>query len=155
MTSILGYSELALRELPSESLAQAYISQTISGGRRAAELTRQLLAYTGKGRFVIEPVNLSVLAKEISHLLLVSLSKNCLIHYDLAANLSSVNADVAQLQQVMMNLIINAAESIGDRPGEIILRTGAMHGGDRRDCRDCGHRVNGVGVFGKDTSSWH
>ena len=128
LTSMLGYSELALRELPSGSPAQKYIHQTISGGRRAAELTRQLLAYTGKGHFVVEPVNLSALTKEISHFLRVSLSKNCLINHELASNLASVNADVAQMQQVIMNLIINAAESIGDRTGEITLRTGVMHG---------------------------
>jgi len=94
--------------------------------RKAAELCKQMLAYAGKGKFVVQPVDLSALVEEMARLLEVSIEKSTLLRYDLAPNLPAVDADLAQMQQVIMNLVINANESIDGRSGLIVLATGAM-----------------------------
>ncbi len=126
LTSILGYADMAERELPADSAARALIAESVRGARRAAELTKQMLAYSGKGRFVLEPLDLSSLARDMSRLLEISISKKCTIEYDLASGLPAVEGDATQIQQVMMNLVINASEAIGDRAGEITIRTRAV-----------------------------
>ena len=127
LTGILGYSDLALLELPAGSPARPLISEAVNGARRAAELSKQMLAYSGKGRFVVEPLNLSTLVEDITRLLQISISKKCVMEYDLMKDLPAVEADAAQVQQIIMNLLINASEAIGDRSGVIALGTGVMH----------------------------
>jgi CheY-like chemotaxis protein len=91
---------------------------------RAADLTRQMLAYSGKGQFVIEPVNLSELVTEMTRLLRPSIPSHVSVQFELDPNLRPIMADSGQLQQVVMNLVVNAAEAIGDEPGSIRVRTG-------------------------------
>ncbi len=123
LTSIIGYADLARQDLPEDSEASALITEAIRGARRAAEITTQLLAYSGKGRFVIEPIDLSSLTRDMTRLLEISISKRCAIRYDLAKDLPAVEGDATQFRQVVMNLVINASEAIGDRPGTITIRT--------------------------------
>ena len=127
LTSILGYADLALLELPPRSPARPLISEAVNGARRAAELTAQMLAYSGKGRFVVEQIDLSRLIEDITRLLEISISKKCVIKYNLMQGLPSVAADATQMRQVIMNLMINASEAIGDRSGVITITTGAMY----------------------------
>jgi two-component system cell cycle sensor histidine kinase/response regulator CckA len=94
-----------------------------TAGLRASGLTEQMLAYSGKGRFVVEPLDLNVLITELSELLQVSISKRCVLRYDLAQGLPSIEADSAQIRQVVMNLITNASEAIGDQDGRISIAT--------------------------------
>lgn len=129
LTSVLGYTDLALSELPANSLAHSYVAHAVDGARRAAELTQQLLAYSGKGRFVVEPVDLSAITEEMTRLLQVSISKKCVIQFDLRKPLPAVEADAAQMRQVIMNLVINASEAIGDEQGVIGISTGIMQCG--------------------------
>jgi PAS domain S-box-containing protein len=126
LTSILGYTDLALLELPSNSSAHDLIVEAVNGTRRAAELTKQMLAYSGKGRFVVEPVNLSLLAGDMARLLEVSISKKCILKFHCDPNLPTIEADAAQIRQITMNLIINASEAIGDNNGIIVVATGMM-----------------------------
>ena len=91
---------------------------------RAADLTRQLLAYAGKGRFVVEPVGLSQLVEEMLTLVRSAMSRKAELHLDLARELPAVEADATQLRQVVMNLLTNASDALEDRPGAIVLRTG-------------------------------
>ncbi|MCC6332404.1 MAG: response regulator [Myxococcales bacterium] len=114
---------LLRRALPKEHEAAQYVSQVESAVFRAAELTRQMLAYGGKGAFVIEPVDLSRTVKEIADLLRVSIPRRVQLSGELAEALPGVRADRAQLQQVVMNLVTNAAEAIGGGQGTITLRT--------------------------------
>jgi len=94
---------------------------------RAADLSRQLLAYAGKGKVTIGWVNVNQLVREMTELLSVSLSKKALIRYDLASALPEIMADSTQLQQVVMNLVTNASEAIPDGvSGAITLRTGEL-----------------------------
>ena len=85
-----------------------------------------MLAYSGKGRFVIEALNLSEVVEEMAHMLEVSISKKAILKHNFADNLPAIEADVAQVRQIIMNLITNASEAIGDRSGVISISTGAM-----------------------------
>ena len=93
------------------------------GGRTAAQLTRQLLAYAGKGRFVTEAVDLSALVREISALIQSSISRKVQVRLELAADLPSIEADAGQIQQVIMNLILNGAEAVGENVGLVVCTT--------------------------------
>ena len=127
LTSILGYADLASLELPAGSSARPLIAEVMNGTRRAAALTQQMLAYSGKGRFVVESVNLSTLIEEMSRLLQMSASGKCVIRYNLTKDLPAAEADSSQIQQVLMNLVINASEAIGATTGDILVSTGIRH----------------------------
>lgn len=113
LTGILGNASLALEELPPESGATALIENIVQAGETAAQLTRQMLAYSGKGRFVLEPVDLSGEVREIIPLLRASIPRTVQVRMDLARQLPMVEADPGQIQQLVMNLVINGAEAIG------------------------------------------
>ncbi len=123
LTAILGHGELALGTLPEGTDARKDVEQMIQGADRAAEMTNQLLAYAGRGAFLLELIDLNALVSRMSRLLEVSIAKKIRLEYDLAEGLPPVEADAAQLQQVVMNLISNAAEAIGDQVGQIDLVT--------------------------------
>lgn len=124
LTSVLGYADLALRELPPASPARELIESAVDGARRAAELTQQMLAYSGHGRFVVAPLDLSAIARDMLRLLEVSISKKCKLVLELDDHLPPIEADAGQVRQVVMNLAINASEAIGDGSGQITIRTG-------------------------------
>jgi two-component system cell cycle sensor histidine kinase/response regulator CckA len=98
------------------------VDRVILAGKRAAELTYQMLAYSGKGKFKSKVLNVAESIREIADLLHVSLSKKARIHYDFADNLPTVEADPAQLSQVVLNLVTNANEALGGSSGEIHVR---------------------------------
>jgi two-component system cell cycle sensor histidine kinase/response regulator CckA len=125
LVSILGNAGLALMELAPESPARTTVQSIETAALRTAELTRQLLAYSGKGKFLIQPLNLSRLVEEMAHLLRISMSKKAVFRTRLAANLPSIEADAVQIQQIVMNLITNASEALSDH-GEIIVSTGVI-----------------------------
>jgi two-component system, cell cycle sensor histidine kinase and response regulator CckA len=89
--------------------------------RRAADLCRQMLAYAGKGTFLVERIDLATLVRETAQLLRVSISKKARLELTLAADLPPVGGDVSQLRQVVMNLVINASDALGDSPGDIYI----------------------------------
>ena len=126
LTPILGDAELALLDLPADSPIRPRIEQIRRAARRAAALTRQLLAYSGQEPVLIEPLSVSQLAEEMGQLLEGAVSGKAALIYDLAEDLPSVEADVAQLSQVVMNLITNAAEAVREGAGRITLRTGIV-----------------------------
>jgi len=125
LMAILGNADLTLAELPPDSPLCSNLHDITEAGRRAAELCRQLLAFTGRGRSATEPVDLSRMVREMGHLFAVSMSKKVSLDYRLAENLPTVEADASQVHQVIMNMVINASEAIGDHEGMITLVTGA------------------------------
>jgi len=135
LMGILGNADLALKDLPPESPGRESIADIVTAARRAAELVRQMLAYSGKGRFVVERLDLQALVEELAHLIEASISKKAILRYDFAHGIPAVEADATQLRQIMMNLITNASDAIGERSGLITIRTGAMHC-DRTYLRD-------------------
>jgi PAS domain S-box-containing protein len=125
LMAILGNLDLALDDIPSTS-AREMIQEALHAARRAADLTRQMLAYAGKGRFVVSRVDLGALVVENAHLFRTIIPKTITLNLCPAQGLPMVEADAGQLQQVVMNLLTNAYEAIGEQPGEITLETGLL-----------------------------
>ncbi len=123
LVAMLGQASLALVQLPADSAPRAHIEKAVGAARRAADLTRQLLAYSGRGQFQVLPVNLNTLIRENLHLFEVAIPKNVRLVSDLAESLPVIEGDVGQMQQIVMNLIINAAEAIGRKPGIVRVTT--------------------------------
>src|SRR5581483_8896283 len=126
LVSILGNVGLVLVDLEQDSPVREPIEQIKVAAQRAADLTRQMLAYSGKGRFVMQRINLNSVITEITQLLQVSISKNAELCFNLDQNLPPVEGDVTQIRQVLMNLIVNASDAIGDKQGKITLSTGTV-----------------------------
>ena len=126
LMAILGNADLALLRLPAESPAVGNLQQIESAARKAADLAGQMLAYSGKGRFVVEPLDLNRLIEEMIHILQVSISKKVVLKFNYGQAIPAVKGDATQLRQIVMNLVINAAEAIGDRSGAIGVTTGVQ-----------------------------
>lgn len=122
LTGILGYANLAAQEAPAG--IRDYLEQINKAGHRAAELCEQMLAYAGRGRTVVGMVTISSLVQEMADLVRPSILPKITVGFELEPGLPPIEADGTQLRQVAMNLILNAAEAIGDRPGSILVRTG-------------------------------
>jgi PAS domain S-box-containing protein len=127
LVGIMGNASLALETVSSSNPARSMLKDVVLASETAGNLTRQLLAYAGKGRFVVEPVDLSDLVRQIGNLLQTSIAKNVQLRLELADELPCVEADVTQLQQLIMNLVINGAEAIGDSQGTVLITTGTQH----------------------------
>jgi signal transduction histidine kinase len=123
LMGVLGNAELALQEVTTGSEMWEYLKMIENSAIRAADLSSQMLAYSGKGAFVIEPVDLSAVVDEMANLLAVSTTKKAKLQYNLAANLPAVEADATQIRQLVMNLITNGAEAIGEDSGSVSIST--------------------------------
>jgi len=126
LTAILGSASAAMLSLANENPARPDLDNVILASRRAANLTRQLLAYSGKGHFEVRPIDLSVHVRELATLLETTISKKVQLRLELTQDLPAVAADIAQVQQVVMNLVINGAEAIGDQRGTVLVATGVQ-----------------------------
>ena len=124
LTSIMGNTALAADQLPEGSDLRELLDHAILATERAADLTRQLLAYAGKGHFVIRPLDVSTLVNETFAIVRGSIGRNVTCRLHLADGLPPVEADAVQIQQVVMNLMINAAEAIGTDEGRLDIETG-------------------------------
>lgn len=124
LTGIMGSASIALMETAEYAPIRRYLREILGAGQQAANLTRQMLAYAGKGRFVTERINLSQLIREIEPLIRTSIPKMVAIDLDLAPDLPAIEADPGQIQQLVMNLIINGAEAIGETDaGSVVVLT--------------------------------
>jgi PAS domain S-box-containing protein len=126
LTGMLGNSSLALDTTSPNHPNYALLEEVIRAAERAADLTRQLLAYAGKGRFVMRTIDLSGLVREISGLVQAAFPKHAQLRLQLAEDLPGIDADPGQLQQIVMNLVINGAEAIGPESGAVLVRTSAQ-----------------------------
>jgi len=124
LSAIGGNLELAQMNMRPEPAAAPFLLKIEKILRRASDLTHQMLAYSGKGRITVKKLSLNQIAEEMPHLLEVSISKRVQLDYRLEPDLPPIEADGAQIQQVIMNLVTNASEAIGDRDGTITLATG-------------------------------
>jgi len=124
LTGILGNTSLALESVPPHHPQRQFLEEVMRASERAADLTRQLLAYAGKGRFIMRTIDLSAVVREIRGLLLTSIPKNVQLHLQLHSRLPGIDADPGQLQQIVMNLVINGAEAIGAEGGSVLVLTG-------------------------------
>ena len=125
LTRILGHASLILSELPPPaSHVLDKVAEIQNGALRLAQLTNQLLAFAGNGRYKTEPVNVNDIVKELTHLIEVAQRRRVRLQYELGSELPVIIADPVQLQQVFRHLVTNASEAIGEDEGVITIRTG-------------------------------
>ena len=123
---ILGNADLALMRINKESPAVDNLHKIEQASARAADLAKQMLAYSGRGKFIVENIDLNQLLEDMLHMLEVSISKKVVLRFNLHNPLPAVEADITQMRQIIMNLVINASEAIGDISGVIAITTGCM-----------------------------
>ncbi len=123
LMAIIGNAGLARLELDPDHPAANLLHNIETASEQAAELCKQMLAYSGRAHFVLGPVDLSELVREMSQLLKIGLSKKVELKLELARDLPTVEAEASQLRQIVMNLITNGSEAIGEREGTITLLT--------------------------------
>ena len=127
LVGILANSSYALRKLPSaDPKLRSSIEDVQTAAVRAAELTKQMLAYSGRGPVSMQPLDLNELVEEIAQLLATVVSKRARVEFSLAAELPRVRADAAQLRQIVMNLMTNASDALGEQNGVIAIATGVV-----------------------------
>jgi two-component system, chemotaxis family, CheB/CheR fusion protein len=124
LTGIMGNASLGMAETGGSASCRQYLREILNASQRAADLTRQMLAYAGKGRFVFDRIDLSQMVREIEPLIRTSIPKMVAVRLDLEPGIPAIEGDPGQIQQLVMNLIINGAEAIGEgKPGTVIVRT--------------------------------
>lgn len=126
LMGILGNSDLLRNELSSTSSAIPYVEHIQETTMRAADLCKQMLAYSGKGKFVIKTFSLNELVEDMVRLLEVSISKSAILNFNLSEYVPAIEGDLTQIRQVVMNLVTNASEAIGEKSGIITITTGVM-----------------------------
>jgi PAS domain S-box-containing protein len=124
LMGIIGNVDLALMQVPEGSPLRSYLERADSAAHRASDLSNQMLAYSGKGRFIIEKVDLSALCRDMVPLLASIVSTDAVIEFNPKEELPIVEADVTQLRQVIMNLITNASDALYNGKGTIRIVTG-------------------------------
>ncbi len=125
LTAVLGNLNLAQMQLPEASPAATYLGRMEAAVLRATDLTKQMLAYSGRGHFQVKPQDLNLLVRDVTHLLEVSIPKKIHLRFDLEDGLPAIQADGTQVQQIIMNLVTNAADAIGDAEGVIQITSGS------------------------------
>ncbi|MCK5116068.1 MAG: response regulator [Candidatus Aegiribacteria sp.] len=126
LMAILGYADLALLDTPQGSPAISSLHEIGKAARNAADLSKQMLAYSGKGKFQVIKLNINDIINEMSHLLDISISKNAVIKYNLHDNLPSIEVDPSQIRQIIMNLVTNASDAMDKMSGVISITTNLM-----------------------------
>ena len=127
LVGIMGNAELALARLPEDSPIRNYLKKIEESSQRAAELTNQMLAYSGQKVITQRLINLSKLIEEMIPLFSAVISKKATIEFDCAAELPSIYGDATQIYQLLMDLIANASEAIGDTSGKITIQTNTVN----------------------------
>jgi PAS domain S-box-containing protein len=123
LAGILGYASLATGKLPRGHPAREYIDKIHLAGERAAELTAQMLAYSGSGHLKITQIQVDSVVEEMVELVESLISKKAVLDLRLAAPHATVEGDATQIRQVLMNLLTNASEALEERPGVITIAT--------------------------------
>lgn len=123
LTAIAGNAELLRTEIQGVPSAKAYMDHIDDSCNHAADLCKQMLAYAGKGQYVIDTIELNGLVKSISRLMRASVSSRIRLVVDLDENLPVIEGDVSQVKQVILNFIVNSADAIGEQNGQIKIST--------------------------------
>jgi len=126
LVPILGNARLAEIELAPDSPVSPFLERIATAALRTSELTNQLLAYAGRGTLTTRPLDVCELLREMGELLHTAISRKVELRYELPDALPLIEGDPAQLQQVVLNLIINASEAIGDESGVVTIGAGSI-----------------------------
>lgn len=122
LVSILGFTELAMDDLDEDHSARSYIAQVEVAARRASELTQQILTFSGRARSRTKTINVGSLLLEMLQLLESSLAGRARLSVESSAPTPDIEGDPSQIRQVVMNLLLNAADSIVEPPGRVNVR---------------------------------
>jgi PAS domain S-box-containing protein len=143
LTGILGNASLAIDVLSPDHPARELLDEVVRASESAADLTRQMLAYAGKGQFVLEAVNLSELVRRLHNLIQASVPRTIQLDLDLDGHLPHVEADAGQLQQLVLNLVLNGAEAIPEDKTGVVRVATRMQNVDERYLRQasCTHDI--------------
>jgi signal transduction histidine kinase/PAS domain-containing protein/ActR/RegA family two-component response regulator len=125
LVGVIGNAELALDSLPPGTPARSRIEGILRSGQRAAKLTQQMLAYSGRGHFFLQRIDLAALVKKMSSTLARTVPRTVELRYECPAGLPAIDADESQIRQAIANLVTNAVEAIGAAGGHITVRLGA------------------------------
>ncbi|MFC1541437.1 response regulator [Candidatus Latescibacterota bacterium] len=136
LVSILGNADVALYKLSSDSPVYHCIENIKKASLKASGLTNQMLAYSGKENLFVEPVDINMLIDEMAQILKISISNNITLKFNFAENLPPIEADATQIHQILMNLIINASEAIGEHDGCITIKTGISEKGSEKTSKN-------------------
>jgi nitrogen-specific signal transduction histidine kinase len=123
LTGVLGNASLLMNDLPEGSTAWRFAQEISRAAERAARLSRQMLEYSGRGRFRVEPLNLSEYIRRLAPKIECSISKHVQLRFDLADDLPAIEADASQIQELISNLVCNRVEAIGPSPGRVTIAT--------------------------------
>ncbi len=126
LAAIMGSLELVKLKVGDQHPAQQVLDLGLQSGHRAAELSRLMLAYSGKGQFVVESLDLTTFVRGMHELLTISATRRVRLDYALSDEPLVVEADASQLSQVLLNLVINAAEAMGKHGGRIRVATSSV-----------------------------
>lgn len=123
LTVILGHTDLIMHQIPKDSHLFNSLKEIETSSKRATELCKQMLAYSGKGRILSQIININQLIEGINSLIQGLINKKTQVIYQLNPNIGLIEGDNSQLQQLIINLVINASEAISDVKGQIIIET--------------------------------
>ncbi len=124
LMGILGHADMALLKLPHTSSALENFESIKTISLRAADLCKQILAYSGQGKFDEQKFSMNDLVHEMMQMIKTSISKNCVLDLDLDEQLPLMIGDYSQMQQILMNFVINASDAFDNRSGIIKIATG-------------------------------
>jgi len=127
LTVIIGNASLAKMKFEAEHPAIKHFKHIVDASQKAAQLCNEMLAYSGKGKFAVQAINLSQTVREMTELLQVSIAKNVSLDYQLDDLMPDIEADIAQVQQIILNLITNANDAINNQQGHIQVKTSLMY----------------------------
>ncbi len=127
LMGVVGNTDLALLDESCPESVRNRLEHVAVAAKRLAELTNQLLAYSGQSTLIEQPVNISKLLLEMSDLLKPVVSKKADVRFSCPIDLPLISGDATQIRQVLMNLITNASDALGNNPGVVTLRTGEVY----------------------------
>jgi PAS domain S-box-containing protein len=130
LTGIIGNASLVLEQTSPDDPLYPHLQDAVEAGKQAADLTRKLMAYAGKGRFLIRNIDVAALLRDVLGLVRASIPTTIQVLLELPAPLPPISADPAQMQQLLMSLLINAAEAIGEGRGAIRLAASPLQSED-------------------------
>jgi signal transduction histidine kinase len=125
-SAILDSADQALEELGARSAARESVLRIVSAARQAAELSRQMLVYSGKGEFSLEPTRLNRFIGDTRPVIAAAVSKRGTVQYNLSGESPAARVDATQLRRMLIHLVANASEAIGEGKGAISVATGIV-----------------------------
>ncbi len=126
LVGILGNADLAMESARDDERVSYYLADIMAAARSAANLCKQMLAYAGKSTILLDDVNLNQVIEHVHAMVRGSISAKARVLFELSQDAPTMHGDASQIEQVVLNLIMNAADAVGDAGGDIILRTGTV-----------------------------